>query len=225
MRYWVMFRILTALVASGIVIAWSSRYSFLVTAAGAAGAGEWRTVLSGVASGFASVFVLVAGLVAIPFEVYIITKRRDWYLYLGLIAIGFNVVHGVIGYLESFKPQADPVLASFGRGDWIFQSVTQFAYFYYVIWVPLAIPFAVVALFVRRREPEWGDGGDSPTARTAFDSGPTLGYLGVLLGGTSVAQAFADDWTALAVQLAIGVALVAVVFLLLTGYRRVVTRT
>ncbi|QKV80053.1 hypothetical protein [Amycolatopsis sp. Hca4] len=161
----------------------------------------------------------IVGLAALPFEIFILRRSRALYFWSSLVIVGLNAIFGLVNYLQKDGYRAFAVLKSMNSGEWLSYSVVRAAYFYYFMWLPIVFFVGIVAIFLRKSKRTYLVNLDAK-AKVAFDSGPTLGYLGLLLAGTSVAQAFQGNWIALAWQLGIGVILVVLVITTLSLYKR-----
>ncbi|WNV90745.1 hypothetical protein [Umezawaea sp. Da 62-37] len=221
MRYWVLFRILTAFVASGMIVAWVSRVSEVVAEfEKMSGESSSRDALAGVAAVFMIPAVLFAAMIALPFEVYILRKRPGWHLVASVVAVGQGALVGFSYLLSARNPGEDPIARLYDKSDWILLAIIQFTYFYYFAWCVVVILVSMFCVFVPRSEGSRVIA--NPVGRAIVDAGPTLGYLGVALAGVSVAQAYKVDESPLQLiwPVVVGVVLVVLVPVFLKLYAR-----
>ncbi len=75
-------------------------------------------------------------LLAIPFEVYVLRKRRTWHLYASIFVLGFNGVLSVTSVMTPPEATFDPELtAAYDSADRIVAGAFQFLSIYYLMWM------------------------------------------------------------------------------------------
>ncbi|MFE0878603.1 hypothetical protein ACFW4X_27685 [Streptomyces smyrnaeus] len=218
MRFWVYFRLLAAIGTIGVMMMWGQRRGEVLREIDQDG----YAVLTELMTGLAIPLVLFMALLSIPFEIYVLRRRRSWYHRASIVVIGLNAVLAVGSATTSPESAlfAEEV-AAYSTTDRALLAAYLFLAFYYLFWSMTIFTVAVIVLFAGDKR-ETYERVDSPKAQVALDAGPTLAQVGLVLTATGNAQGYDWDkgWQQMIVPLGFGVVLLVLTLLAYAGYRR-----
>lgn len=218
MRFWVYFRLLAAIGTIGVMVMWGQRRGELLRGIDHDG----FAVFSELGIGLFTTLVLFAALLSLPFEIYVLRRRRSWHLGTSIVVLGLNAVFAVASATAAPESTLFPEeAAAYDTSDRILFATALFLGYYYVLWAPAIFTVAVIVLFAGD-ERETSERIGSPKAQAALDAGPTLAQVGLVLTAAGNTQAYDWDrgWQQLILPLGVGAVLLALTLLALAGYRR-----
>ncbi|MEV0000658.1 hypothetical protein AB0H28_00020 [Micromonospora sp. NPDC050980] len=217
MKFWVLFRILAALATVAIIFSWATRFGQIMHDLDRG----WQTWASQATLGISAFFVFFFALLSIPFEIYVLRKRRAWHLYASVTVIGFSLI--MAGSVLTTPPELTTdheISSALDRNDRIVAAGYEFVATYYTFWFFSIFITAFISIFSPSRRSHHGN--VSPGVEAALDAGPTIAYLGLLLGMVSVVQGYKSNEgpEQLFLPAALGLVLIFSVWIAFAGYRR-----
>ncbi|MEU2724640.1 hypothetical protein [Streptomyces smyrnaeus] len=217
-RFWVFFRLLVAIGTISIMMMWGQRRGELLRGIDRDG----FAVFTELSMGLAIPLVLFAALLSIPFEIFVLRRRRSWHLGASIVVLGVNAVLAIgsatVAPEATLLPEEAAAYSTDGR---VLFATVLFLVFYYILWAPTIYLVATVAFFAGGKRATY-ERIDSTTVQVALDAGPTLAQLGLVLTAAGITQAYDRDegWQQMIVPVGVGVALLVLTLLTLAGYRR-----
>ncbi|MET9861752.1 hypothetical protein ABZY93_20995 [Streptomyces smyrnaeus] len=218
MRFWVYFRLLAAIGTIGVMMIWGQRRGELLRGIDRDGTAVFAELSMGLFIGL----VLFAALLSIPFEIFVLRRRRSWHFGTSIVVLGFNAVLALASATAAPESTLFPEeAAAYGTSDRVLLATALFLGFSYVFWAPAIFTVAVIVLFAGDKRATY-ERIDSPNAQVALDAGPTLAQVGLVLTAAGNTQAYDWDrgWQQLILPLGVGAVLLALTLLALAGYRR-----
>ncbi|MBQ1160344.1 hypothetical protein KBZ21_19915 [Streptomyces sp. A73] len=218
MRFWVFFRLLVAIGTISVMMLWGQRRAELLRGIDHDG----FAVVAELGMGLAMPMVLFIALLSIPFETYVLRRRRSWHLGASIVVLGFNGVLAVASATAAPEATLFPAeAAAYSPTDRVFFATFLFLVFYYVLWAPTIFFVAMAACLAGGKRATY-ERIDSPNAQVALDAGPTLAQIGLVLTAAGNTQAYDwnKGWQQLVLPVSVGVVLLVLTLLALAGYRR-----
>ncbi|UNZ17806.1 hypothetical protein [Streptomyces sp. 891-h] len=217
MRFWVYFRLLAAIGTIVVMMMWGRRRAEVLREIDQGG----LAVLTELVTGLAIPMVLFVALLSIPFEIYVLRRRRSWYHRASIVVIGLNAVLGVG---SATTPPESALLAeevaAYSTTDRALLAAYLFLAFYYLFWSMTIVTVAMVVFFAGAEPAD--KTAESAQTQVALDAGPTLAQLGLILTAAGNTQAYDWDkgWQQLILPVGVGVGLLVLTLVILAGYRR-----
>ncbi|MFI8853237.1 hypothetical protein ACIGW3_24040 [Streptomyces sp. NPDC053499] len=217
MRFWVYFRLLAAIGTIVVMMMWGRRRAEVLREIDQGG----LAVLTELVTGLAIPMVLFVALLSIPFEIYVLRRRRSWYHRASIVVIGLNAVLAVG---SATTPPESALLAeevaAYSTTDRALLAAYLFLAFYYLFWSMTIVTVAMVVFFAGAEPAD--KTAESAQTQVALDAGPTLAQLGLILTAAGNTQAYDWDkgWQQLILPVGVGVGLLVLTLVILAGYRR-----